>query len=200
MSGAPSPRAVRPVSLRAVCAVSPRADYIAPSQSGYIYTESEYLYTATSCSILKSCCSAESNTGVATGITGHAAVTSGDEDALKSAVGTYPIIPVGIDASSAQFQLYSPGVRAEKSCSSTSLDHGAAVVGYSPVSQLACLCVHGPSPTLIFQCGNCFLVMAGIPSVFMPICPASVSFLCVRHRGFFRPHGRRGLFIPKTVF
>jgi len=73
-------------------------DYIAPSQSGYIYTESAYLYTATSCSIPKDCCSAESNTGVATGITGHTALTSGDEGALKSAAGTYPVISVGISA------------------------------------------------------------------------------------------------------
>ena len=100
----------------------------AVTESG-IYTESAYLYTAKSCSILKNCCSAESNTGAATGITGHTAVTSGDEDALKSAAGTYPIISVGIDASSAQFQLYSLGVYAPKSCSSTSLHHGVAVVG-----------------------------------------------------------------------
>ena len=125
--------------------MSDGADYIAPSQSGYIHTELEYLCTATSCSILKKCCSAESNTGVATGITCHTAVTSGDEDALKSAAGTYPIISVGIGASSAQFQLYSSVVYAPKSFSSTSLDHGVAVVGYSPASQLACLCVHGPS-------------------------------------------------------
>ena len=110
--------------------MSDGVDYIASSQSGYIYTETAYPYTATSCSILKNCCSAESNTGVNTGITGHTAITSGDEDALKSAAGTYPVISVGIDASSTQFQLYSSGVYAPAGCSSSSLDHGVAVVGY----------------------------------------------------------------------
>ena len=114
--------------------MSDGVDYIASSQSGYIYTERAYPYTATSCSILKNCCNAESNTGVSTGITGHTAVTSGDEDALKSAAGTYPIISVGIDASSTQFQLYSSGVYAPAGCSSTSLDHGVAVVGYDTMT------------------------------------------------------------------
>jgi len=52
------------------------------------------------------------------------------EKALKQAAYEQPIISVGIDASSIWFQLYFGGVYNVKSCSSTNLDHGVAVVGY----------------------------------------------------------------------
>ena len=55
--------------------------------------------------------------------------------AEKTAAGTYPIISVGIDASSMQFQLYSSGVYAPAGCSSTQLDHGVAVVGYDTMAK-----------------------------------------------------------------
>jgi len=109
-------------------------DYIANEMNGYIYTEDAYPYTASSCSILRNCCEAKSRTGVSTGITGFTAIASGDEDALKSAAATKTIISVGIDASGASFQLYSSGVYAPKSCSSTNLDHGVAIVGYDSMT------------------------------------------------------------------
>jgi len=106
-------------------------DYIASEQNGYIYTESAYPYTAKSCSIAKDCCTAEAGEGVATGITGHTAIPTGDEDALKEASATLTVVSVGIDASAASFQLYNSGVYAPAGCSSTNLDHGVAVVGYN---------------------------------------------------------------------
>jgi len=108
--------------------------YVAKDMNGYIYTEEAYPYTGTSCSVLQNCCEAKAGEGVDTGITGFTAVKSGDEDALKTATGTYPIISVGIDASGASFQLYSSGVYAPRSCSSTQLDHGVAVVGYDTMA------------------------------------------------------------------
>ena len=63
---------------------------------------------------------------------GYTNITSGDEDALKSASFEQPIISVGIDASSIWFQLYFGGVFNDKSCKTKAadLDHGVAVVGY----------------------------------------------------------------------
>ena len=110
-------------------------DYIASEQNGYIYTESAYPYTAKSCSIAKNCCTAEAGEGVATGITGHTAIPSGDEDSLKEASATLTVVSVGIDASAASFQLYSSGVYAPAGCSSTDLDHGVAVVGYNTMTK-----------------------------------------------------------------
>ena len=59
-------------------------------------------------------------------------ITSGDEDALKTATYEKPIISVGIDASSIWFQLYFGGVFDVKSCKNADdqLDHGVSVVGY----------------------------------------------------------------------
>jgi len=110
-------------------------EYIGSEMGGYIYTEDAYPYTGTSCSVLKDCCNAEEKTGVDTGITGFTAVSSGDEDALKSASATQTIISVGIDASDASFQLYNSGVYAPTKCSSTDLDHGVAVVGYNTMAK-----------------------------------------------------------------
>ena len=48
------------------------------------------------------------------------------------AVAQFPVISVGIDASSFAFQLYDSGVYEDDSCGNTmkKLDHGVAVVGY----------------------------------------------------------------------
>lgn len=69
---------------------------------------------------------------VAVNFKGYTNVTSGDEQALAVAAATYPIISVGIDASSMEFQLYSSGVFNNPKCKNSwdALDHGVAVVGY----------------------------------------------------------------------
>ena len=63
---------------------------------------------------------------------GYTNITSGDEDALKSATFEQPIISVGIDASSIWFQLtlvVCSMIKAAKQ-KAADLDHGVAVVGY----------------------------------------------------------------------
>ncbi|XP_062591149.1 procathepsin L-like [Saccostrea cucullata] len=62
-------------------------------------------------------------------VTGVTAVKHGDEEALKMAVFTQPVLAV-IDASHSSFQLYRSGVYYEKACSSQRLDHAVLVVGY----------------------------------------------------------------------
>jgi len=62
-------------------------------------------------------------------------VTSGDENALKTAVATIGPISVGIDASADSFQLYKSGVYDEPACSSSQLDHGVTAVGYGKDDQ-----------------------------------------------------------------
>ena len=105
-------------------------DYVA--KAGGIESESSYPYTASSgrgCKYTKSKAVAH--------VSGYHNITSGDENALKSAVYEKPIISVGIDASSFWFQLYSGGVYDHSSCGKTydDLDHGVAVVGYGSSSK-----------------------------------------------------------------
>lgn len=74
-------------------------------------------------------CAYDSNGIVAT-ITGYTDVTAYSEDALQEAVANVGPISIGIDASHLSFQFYSDGVYTPSTCSSYSLDHGVAAVGY----------------------------------------------------------------------
>lgn len=62
-------------------------------------------------------------------VTGAKQVKSGDEQDLKLAVYTQPVV-AAIDASHASFQLYRSGVYYEPACSPWRLDHAILVVGY----------------------------------------------------------------------
>lgn len=100
------------------------------SRKGSIATEASYPYVSGKTQKLTRC-KVPSQT-VATGITGYANISSGDESALAMALQSHAVISVGIDASSFGFQLYDSGVYTDKSCGNTpkKLDHGVAVVGY----------------------------------------------------------------------
>ena len=62
-------------------------------------------------------------------VTGAKQVKTGDEQDLKLAVYTQPVV-AAIDASHTSFQLYRSGVYYEPACSSQRLDHAILVVGY----------------------------------------------------------------------
>jgi cathepsin L len=89
-----------------------------------IDTEASYPYTATG----PNNCEYKSTDNVGT-LSGFTDVTSGDENALQTAVDKTPV-SVAIDASQSSFQFYSSGVYYEPNCSSDQLDHGVLAVGY----------------------------------------------------------------------
>ena len=89
-------------------------------------TEAAYAYTSGT-GTRGTCDSAKEAAAVVT-VTGHVDVSSGDEDALKSAVAQQPV-SVAIEADKSVFQLYSSGVLDSASCG-TNLDHGVLLVGY----------------------------------------------------------------------
>jgi len=113
---------------------------IVNQQKGKINTEEQYPYTSGG-GTSKGTCNAKASVAVATGITGYANVTQGDETALMQATAAYPTISIGIDASQSSFQFYSTGVYDEPSCKNKveELDHGVAIVGYGVQS--------GPAPS-----------------------------------------------------
>ncbi|OQR90542.1 cysteine protease family C01A [Thraustotheca clavata] len=94
---------------------------------GKIDPESVYPYTMES----KGVCHAKDNQALGH-FTSYANVTSGDEDALKSASSSAGVISVAIDASSFMFQLYRHGVFSWPLCKNKpeELDHGVAVAGF----------------------------------------------------------------------
>jgi len=89
-----------------------------------IDTEASYPYTATG---PNNCQFSSSNVGAK--LKSFNDVTSGDENALQTAVNQQPV-SVAIDDSQQSFQLYQSGVYNEPDCSSTQLDHGVLAVGY----------------------------------------------------------------------
>jgi cathepsin L len=89
-----------------------------------IDTEKSYPYTATG---PNSCRFNSANVGAT--ISSFTDVSSGDENALLSAVNLKPV-SVAIDASQSSFQFYSSGVYNEPACSSSQLDHGVLAIGY----------------------------------------------------------------------
>jgi len=91
-----------------------------------IVTESAYPYTSSAGST--GTCNSAATGSPAVYVSGHTDVTSGDEDALKSAVAQQPV-SIAIEADQSVFQLYSSGVLDSTSCG-TSLDHGVLLVGY----------------------------------------------------------------------
>jgi hypothetical protein len=83
-------------------------------QNGKINTEAQYPYTSgggTSAGV----CHAKPAHAVASGITGYANVTVGNETALKLAAHQHLIISVAIDASQQSFQFYEQGAREKRS-------------------------------------------------------------------------------------
>jgi cathepsin L len=111
---------------------------IAKQQGGKLETEKEYPYTSGG-GTSRGVCHAKG--GVQTSISGYTQVTA-NEDALKVAAYSKPIISIGIDASQNSFQFYSSGVYNEPRCKNTinQLDHGVAIVGYGSGA------APGPSP------------------------------------------------------
>jgi cathepsin L len=93
-----------------------------------IDTEASYPYHA----VDQKCKFKPANVGATD--TGFTDVTSGDEDALATAIATVGPISVAIDASQDSFQFYTSGVYSDDGCSSTQLDHGVTAVGYGKTS------------------------------------------------------------------
>jgi cathepsin L len=64
--------------------------------------------------------------------TGFIDVKSGDEEALKEAVGTVGPVSIAIDVTEDKFMLYKDGIFVDDSCLNTEndLNHGVLVVGY----------------------------------------------------------------------
>lgn len=62
--------------------------------------------------------------------TDYVSVREGDEEDLTEVLKQYGPVSVAIDASLASFQFYKSGIYYDPHCSSQSLDHGVALVGY----------------------------------------------------------------------
>lgn len=97
---------------------------------GVIATESEYPYVSGKTGKLTQC-SVPGNP-VSVDFKGYVNVTQGDEAALTEAIAKQPVISIGIDAHSFEFQLYSGGIYDATDCGNKpkDLDHGVSIVGY----------------------------------------------------------------------
>jgi hypothetical protein len=135
-------------------------DEIVKRRQGAINTEEQYPYTSGGSGRLSSCTPKAG--AISTGMTGYVTVATGDEQALAEATHQFPVISVGIDASSFAFQLYESGVYEDTACKNGNddLDHGVAVVGFGsgdptppgppapPPGPADCLNNHYKSPCL----------------------------------------------------
>ena len=100
-------------------------DYIIKHQSGQFALESDYPYINAD----GSCYFDDIKSPVAK-VTSYTTIESGSEDDLMDKVANVGPVSVCVDASHFSFQIYCGGVYNEPSCSTTSLDHAVAVVGY----------------------------------------------------------------------
>merc|ERR1719287_13533 len=117
---------------------------IAKQQGGKLETEKEYPYTSGGGKSPGVC---HAKGGVQTGIAGYTQIAA-NEDALKVAAYSKPILSIGIDASQNSFQFYASGVYDEPRCKNKvdELDHGVAIVGYGSGAAPAPSPGPGPAP------------------------------------------------------
>jgi len=98
--------------------------YVVSKQAGKWQLEEDYPYTAKAGS-----CKYDAARAPDPVCTGYVAIQRGSEADLAAKVTLGPVC-IAIDASHYSFQLYKSGIYDEKSCSSTSLDHGVGCVGF----------------------------------------------------------------------
>ena len=99
-------------------------DYILLEQGGFLMAEEDYPYKA-----VEGTCKFDGKKAIDC-VESYRRGKAGDEEYLKTLVGTVGVADVAIDASHWSFQLYTGGIYDEPSCISTMLDHAVGCVGY----------------------------------------------------------------------